>query len=590
MRIDYGERVRRFAFILVLAAVPAMLGPARAAAVKPLGMSVYVTAGDTLRFLSIPADREAVARRLEPLRVSRLFVEGRRGGEAVPLDLLREIRDDFAARGVECAGGIATVPGGSFGVRQNEGLGWLNWESPKTQRDVARFFQDNAQVFDTLIVDDFFCTGDTSEVSIAARGDQTWANYRRDLMVSLINPLIRRPARKADEDVELILKFPQWYDRFHLFGYDPPRMIPYFDQIWVGTEVRNPHTRRMGYVQPTEGFMNFRWLASIGGKKVQGAWFDHIECSADQFVDQAVQSVLAGASELTLFHLGDIMGDHPGDDLLAHVLSHLMKLSENVRTQAAPKGLGFYKPPGSDGDSNLYLADYLGMLGLPVLPSADFPESASVVFLPVQAGADKKLVQRVDRFLAKGGRVVMTPALVRTLGADGERLSGIGVPPESRPIHANAAVLSTKPQLVLDPPLAVLAGLTVREGEAVIEVQAGETRIPFLTSRKVGNGTVMLLNLHSFTEPDFRAANEWLLAPLPLGLTKIPDLLANAMRSQFLGPFGVDFRGPPGVALHLFSQGRCLHNFHDSLIEVLLNGRSHSLPSHNWLWINDSGQ
>ena len=49
--------------------------------------------------------------------------------------------------------------------------------------------------------------------------------------------------------VRLIIKFPQWYDRFHLFGYDPPRMAEAFDKVWVGTEVRNPLTRRGGLNQ-----------------------------------------------------------------------------------------------------------------------------------------------------------------------------------------------------------------------------------------------------------------------------------------------------------------------------------------------------
>ena len=115
----------------------------------------------------------------------------------------------------------------------------------------------------------------------------------------------------------MILKFPQWYDLFQLYGYDPLRMPEYFDEIWVGTEVRDPETRRMGYVQPTQGYMNFRWLASQAGSKVRGAWFDHIECSPQNFLDQAYLSVLAGARELTLFSLNDLMTRHPGDALLA---------------------------------------------------------------------------------------------------------------------------------------------------------------------------------------------------------------------------------------------------------------------------------
>jgi hypothetical protein len=201
-----------------------------------------------------------------------VFLEGRRGDQYVSPAQLRELRDWFAAQGIQCSGGIATVPGGNFGQRQQGGLEWLNWESQKTQVGVAGFFAENAPVFPELVVDDFFCTGDTSPEAEQAKGKRSWGEYRRDLLVSLINPLIVNPTRAAHRQTRLILKFPQWYDRFHLFGYDPLRMPEHFDQVWVGTEVRDPETRRMGFVQPTEGYMNFQWLASQAGSKVHGAW------------------------------------------------------------------------------------------------------------------------------------------------------------------------------------------------------------------------------------------------------------------------------------------------------------------------------
>jgi hypothetical protein len=226
-------------------------------------VSVYATAGDVVRFLGTDEGRAQVAQRLAPLGVSRLFLEGRRGDEYAGPAVLREARDFFAARQIRCSGAIATVPGGTFGTRQTGGLGWLNWESPRTRRDVAGFFGENAPVFGELIVDDFFCTGDVSAESEQALGGRSWSEYRRDLLVSLIDPLMVEPTRAANPATRLILKFPQWYDRFHLFGYDPPRMARPFDEVWVGTEVRNPQTRRMGYVQPTQGYVSFRWVRSV---------------------------------------------------------------------------------------------------------------------------------------------------------------------------------------------------------------------------------------------------------------------------------------------------------------------------------------
>jgi len=369
-----------------------------AAPAVSLQLSVYCTAGDVDHYLGTADARQQVLHVLQPLKVTRVFLEGSRGDQYVSPERLRELRDWFAAQGIRCSGGIATVPGGNFGQRQQGGLDWLNWESQKTQAGVVAFFTEEAPVFPELVVDDFFCTGDTSPEAEQAKGKRSWGEYRRDLLVSLINPLMVNPTRAAHRQTRLILKFPQWYDRFQLYGYDPLRMPERFDQVWVGTEVRDPETRRMGFVQPTEGYMNFLWLASQAGSKVRGAWFDHIECSARNFLDQAYLSVLAGAKELTLFSLNDLMSGHPGDALLAAKWPELCVLAERVQRMPR-RGMAYYKPAGSDGSENLYLADYLGMIGLPILPVARYPMESAVAFLPVQAAADPRLLENMRQHL-----------------------------------------------------------------------------------------------------------------------------------------------------------------------------------------------
>jgi len=230
---------------------------------QALRISAYATAGDIDRYLSSPRGMQSAEEAMRRLGITRIFLEGRRSDEHVTKERLRETRDYFAERGFQVAGGIATVPGQSFGTRQNEKLAWLNWEKAETRNDVARFFAENAPLFEELIIDDFYCTADTSPASQQARGSRSWSQYRRDLLTGLIQPMIRRPAKKANPRVRLTLKYPQWYDRFYIFGYDPLRMSPAFERIWVGTEVRNPLTQRMGYVQPTQGYMNFRWRRNI---------------------------------------------------------------------------------------------------------------------------------------------------------------------------------------------------------------------------------------------------------------------------------------------------------------------------------------
>ena len=89
-----------------------------AAPAVALQLSVYCTAGDVDHYLGTAEARQQVLHVLQPLKVTRVFLEGRRGEQYVSPGHLREVRDWFAAQGILCSGGIATVPGGSFGQRQ----------------------------------------------------------------------------------------------------------------------------------------------------------------------------------------------------------------------------------------------------------------------------------------------------------------------------------------------------------------------------------------------------------------------------------------------------------------------------------------
>jgi len=50
----------------------------------------------------------------------------------------------------------------------------------------------------------------------------------------------------------------------------------------------------------------------------------------------------------------------------------------------------------------MYLMDFLGMLGIPLIPVHRFPEAAPVVLLPAQAAADRDLLSRVKTVMAEG--------------------------------------------------------------------------------------------------------------------------------------------------------------------------------------------
>jgi hypothetical protein len=61
----------------------------------------------------------------------------------------------------------------------------------------------------------------------------------------------------------------------------------------------------------------------------------------------------------------------------------------------------------------------------------------------------------------------------------------------------------------------------------------GERPVPFLTSRAVGRGRILVMNVRTFSEDDFGKAGEYLLAPKALGLPKIPQLVADILHAVY---------------------------------------------------------
>jgi hypothetical protein len=554
----------------VAAVLLVCLSPATLLAEGPLKIGVYAHAGAVNRYLNTPEGREKVLAALKVLRVSKFFIEGNRADEYVSVDLLRQVRDDFTSRGIEISGGIGPLPGQKFGVASPLGHArWLDYRAQKTQDDVADVFRSNAAVFDEMIVDDFYCFNEGTP------------EYRLDLLDRLIDTMMLKPARAVRPSFKVIIKLPMWYDRFQLFGYDPAGMTAAADTIWVGTESRNADTRRFGapygYVMPTEGYINYRWLTTVAGPKIGGAWFDSIDCTAQNYLDQAYQSVLAGARELTLFNLDSLMKVHPGQALLAAALPQLSDLAEKVRGRPV-NGISYYKPSGSDSDENYYLMDYLAMLGLPIVPVAKFPSGAPVIMLGSQAAGERDLLATMKRELARGSTLILTPALLRRVDPQVAALAGVSVAPQV--------------QLgVGDCGLEVDLSLAATTAEKRLSIPAQGRQVPLLTLRKAGGGRIFVLNVRTFRKEDiggvpqgFVEQTQWLMPPYRLGLPEIDQPLVDALRRELLEPLKTSLAAPTKVAYYMLGDAKVLYNFRSEPLEVKLDGNVIQLPANGLVW------
>lgn len=543
-----------------------------------LRFGVYATARQVEQLATDKGVRARARSAIETMGITKVCVEVYRSGHVVPQAHLILVRDWLRDHDIAVVGGIATVPGAHFGVRQQGPLGWFNWQDPKTQHDVREVIRSAAAIFDTLVVDDFFCTADQSAQSSVAKGDRSWGEYRRALLSELARRVIVGPAKAINPTITMIVKYPQWYDRFHLFGYDTQTLPQIFDRVWVGTETRGRTTQRFGFVQPYEGFVNYRWLADIAPRKIGSAWFDHGDCREGDFLDQAYMSVLAGARELIFFNLGDLMAGHPDHPQVAAQFNRLADLAAALRTQPVT-GIPAYKPPNSDPAGDMYLLDFLGMLGIPLVPVHTFPESAAVIFLPAQAAADPQLLAHVRKARGRGATIVVTASLL-SIAPDADqlaRLAGLDQKLHSRPLRAQLLSLSpeSRQRQLTDVSIDLEAPLKIDAGPDDILCATGDTRYALLATSKLPGAPMAVLNTHTFSQTDFDKVGEVLLAPRPLGILKTGGQPLSALRAAFRRPDDVMLDGPSCVTLHqLADRGRAasyvIQNFNEQAVPVTL--------------------
>jgi len=235
-------------------------------------------------------------------------------------------------------------------------------------------------------------------------------------MLKMSRERILGPAKAVNPRVKIIIKYPQWYDNFHNRGYDVVRQTADYDKIWVGTETRDFDNERWGGKVQYEAYYIMRWLGEIGGGKTGGGWFDPYGTTEDTYVEQARQTILADAREMLLFCYGSLLRDTgPANvEKLRAEIPGLFKLAEFVRAKPI-KGIAAPKPPNSDAYDEQYVFDFVGMLGLPLVPTAEVDTDASAAFFAVHALKDPAFPGKLKKMIASGKPVLITDGLSKRL-------------------------------------------------------------------------------------------------------------------------------------------------------------------------------
>jgi len=354
--------------------------------------------------------------------VTHVFIETFRSRYTAERRTLEQAKSQFEAKGFEVSGCVTTTQVGKISTGWNLISCYTN---KGTQSQLQEIFEYTASIFDEIMIDDFLFTDCQCDECKKARGGRTWADYRCELMVGVSRERILRPARAGNPNVKIIIKYPQWYDNFHNRGYEVSRETADYDRIWVGTETRDYDDKRWGGKVQYEAYYIMRWLGGIGGPKTGGGWFDPYGTTENTYVEQARQTVLADAKEMLLFCYGSLLRDTgPANvEKLRTEIPGLFKLAGLVRNKPLA-GILAPKPPNSDAYDEQYVFDFVGMLGLPLVPAAEIRSDVKAAFFSVHALKDPEFTGKLKKMLDDDKQVLITDGLA-------DRLDGVNIDDEN---------------------------------------------------------------------------------------------------------------------------------------------------------------
>jgi hypothetical protein len=422
--------------------------------------STLFTAHAVQRYLSSDAGLQAAIDWCKQTGVTKVYLEVFRDGYQAERPTLEKARQKFRSSGLEVSGCLTPTRVGK------PSTGWKEvaccYSDQPTQEKLQAIFEYAAGLFDEIMIDDFWFTDCACPDCDAARqaktvtiGKQTypvsgdtWEAFRCELMVRLSHERVLGPARRVNPNVRLIIKYPQWYDSFHERGYEVVRETAGFDRIWVGTETRDYSNPRWGGTPQYEGYFIMRWLGGIGGPKCGGGWFDSLGTTEQTYFEQAHQTILGGARESMLFAYDSLQyGPGPKDiEALRANLPELLTVAREVRPRRIV-GIAAYKPPNSHPDREGHVFDFVGMIGLPLVPCHEFPTNAPAAFFSVHALKDADFVSKLGAFIQAGKPVLITDGLAQRL-ANRMKLDGANL--QILPVKQNPASLLLLDQKQLD--------------------------------------------------------------------------------------------------------------------------------------------
>ena len=566
---------------LVAAVLPMLLfvAPVRADH-KNFKVSVYVRAYEVAKMKDTQWLESSWKIISEQLDVDKIYLETHRDLLIVDDETLEKAKAFFLRQGLEVAGGI------TYTIDESNEFETFSYSDPEDRATVRRIAEHTARHFDEFLLDDFFFTSSKRDVEIEAKGSRSWTQYRLDLLRDAGQNLVVGPAKAVNPKVKVIIKYPNWYDHFQGLGFSLEHGPQIFDEVWTGTETRDPAGAQ--HLQNYLSYNIMRYFENLSGGRNGGGWVDSggIGMSMDRYAEQLHLTAIAKARDVMLFAWNQLLdvklsprfrapwqgtgtswdydamtapfrrnGRNVTPTTMARIADVVLRQADELVGQlGTPVGIWAYKPYHSVGED--FLQTFLGMIGLPMDMYPEFPEGRKTVLLTRQAAADPDIVAKMERQLRSGGDVLITSGLLQAIP------DGIADICELRCTDYKAIVndfgrYGRSSRDILIPQIHYLTNDSWEVISAGRPLTGGVSGYPVLHKAKYSGGYLYVLAVPD----DFG------------NLYDFPEAALNELRRIVSRDMDLYLEGPSKVSLFLYDNRTVIvENFNDTPVEVRLVG------------------
>lgn len=428
--MDLRRILRLFTMAVAFSILAA--APASAAAYKNFRAAIYITVRDTKRLADPATFQRDFARVSSQLHFDKVYIEAYRDRLFATDAELEAVKREFQAKGIQTSGGITLAAGGAGGQ-----FGTFDYENPADRAECEKAVRLISRHFDEVILDDFFFYTSKSDADIAAKGNRSWTQYRLERMREVSRDLVLGPAHQENPRVHVTIKYPNWYEHFHGLGYDLGEEAHLFDNIYTGTETRDPIITDQ-LLQQYESYEIYRYFSNVRPAANLGVWADTYDTrSIDRYAEQLWDGLFAKAPEQMLFNWSPMAsgeaasaGARPWAKLAtsfrwpagaggwASAADEALHVVDGVLGELSnPIGVASYRPPHATGED--FLHNYIGNLGVPIELYPEYPASAHTILLTQAAAVDPEIISKIDRSLHGGANIIVTSGFLQAMQGRG---------------------------------------------------------------------------------------------------------------------------------------------------------------------------